>query len=261
MSTELLAPEVMPYLDGLVPARHPELQRMEADAEKTDFPIIGPAAGTPQAVATALRVMSPSSPTLSTARSPGTSFTRAISGIQPCGVSISSKPSTMRACIPWSTKLTCPLIFLPRGTSTAPVGPTMSSASLALKCLPGCSLRVSSVSSRRTIMVLPSCTTLGATLRAALGMGAEVAAEAATVDALSGCEAVVGGSLMGLPLRSFNTGAPDCAAATSGRINSNAAPNVRFVIIAFVLFCPGESASSGRAQAPRLINPVRVLFS
>ena len=40
-----LPPEVASYLDHLVPARHPELQRMEAEAAKTDFPIIGPAAG------------------------------------------------------------------------------------------------------------------------------------------------------------------------------------------------------------------------
>jgi predicted O-methyltransferase YrrM len=33
------------YLDGLVPARLPELQAMEAYARETDFPIIGPAAG------------------------------------------------------------------------------------------------------------------------------------------------------------------------------------------------------------------------
>ena len=45
VSHELLGPHVMPYLDGLVPPRHPELQRMEAEAARTDFPIIGPAAG------------------------------------------------------------------------------------------------------------------------------------------------------------------------------------------------------------------------
>lgn len=45
MATSLLAPEVTPYLDRLVPERHPELQRMEAEAAKTNFPIIGPAAG------------------------------------------------------------------------------------------------------------------------------------------------------------------------------------------------------------------------
>lgn len=41
----LLAPEVASYLDGLIPTRHPELARMEEEAAKTDFPIIGPAAG------------------------------------------------------------------------------------------------------------------------------------------------------------------------------------------------------------------------
>jgi predicted O-methyltransferase YrrM len=34
-----------PYLDGLVPERHPELRAMEAMAAKTEFPIIGPATG------------------------------------------------------------------------------------------------------------------------------------------------------------------------------------------------------------------------
>ena len=33
------------YLDALVPARAPELQRMEAEAARTNFPIIGPATG------------------------------------------------------------------------------------------------------------------------------------------------------------------------------------------------------------------------
>jgi len=41
----LFTPELAPYLDGLVPARHPELAKMEAVAAKADFPIIGPAAG------------------------------------------------------------------------------------------------------------------------------------------------------------------------------------------------------------------------
>ena len=36
---------VASYLDGLVPARHPEMQAMEASARATRFPIIGPAAG------------------------------------------------------------------------------------------------------------------------------------------------------------------------------------------------------------------------
>jgi len=34
-----------PYLDGLVPARHAELQAMEEVAARSNFPIIGPAAG------------------------------------------------------------------------------------------------------------------------------------------------------------------------------------------------------------------------
>jgi caffeoyl-CoA O-methyltransferase len=33
------------YLDSLVPARHPELQAMEAYAKEHDFPIVGPASG------------------------------------------------------------------------------------------------------------------------------------------------------------------------------------------------------------------------
>lgn len=33
------------YLAGLVPPRHPEMQKMEATAQETGFPIIGPAAG------------------------------------------------------------------------------------------------------------------------------------------------------------------------------------------------------------------------
>lgn len=37
--------DVTRYLDGLVPARHAELQAMEAHAARTRFPIIGPAAG------------------------------------------------------------------------------------------------------------------------------------------------------------------------------------------------------------------------
>ncbi len=35
----------MNYLDALVPQRPPEMQAMEAEAERTDFPIIGPASG------------------------------------------------------------------------------------------------------------------------------------------------------------------------------------------------------------------------
>jgi predicted O-methyltransferase YrrM len=42
---EPLDSEISPYLDSLVPPRHPELQKMEALAAKENFPIIGPAAG------------------------------------------------------------------------------------------------------------------------------------------------------------------------------------------------------------------------
>ena len=42
---DLISPQLHAYLDGLVPARHAELQRMEAYAHEHDFPIIGPAAG------------------------------------------------------------------------------------------------------------------------------------------------------------------------------------------------------------------------
>ncbi|MBN4048123.1 O-methyltransferase [bacterium AH-315-O15] len=45
MHREPLAPDVGLYLDALVPLRHPELQAMEAEAARTRFPIIGPAAG------------------------------------------------------------------------------------------------------------------------------------------------------------------------------------------------------------------------
>jgi caffeoyl-CoA O-methyltransferase len=45
MPQEPLAPGVGPYLDALVPPRSLELQAMEAEAARTDFPIIGPAAG------------------------------------------------------------------------------------------------------------------------------------------------------------------------------------------------------------------------
>lgn len=45
MSQEPLPPETSAYLDGLVPPRSPELQAMEAEAVRTNFPIIGPAAG------------------------------------------------------------------------------------------------------------------------------------------------------------------------------------------------------------------------
>lgn len=42
---DLLAPQVVTYLDSLVPHRPAELAAMEADAARDDFPIIGPASG------------------------------------------------------------------------------------------------------------------------------------------------------------------------------------------------------------------------
>jgi caffeoyl-CoA O-methyltransferase len=45
MSLDPVSPAVSAFLDGLVPARAPELQAMEADAARTKFPIIGPACG------------------------------------------------------------------------------------------------------------------------------------------------------------------------------------------------------------------------
>jgi predicted O-methyltransferase YrrM len=41
----LLDAAMAAYLDGLVPPRHPELARMEAEAADTGFPIIGPSCG------------------------------------------------------------------------------------------------------------------------------------------------------------------------------------------------------------------------
>jgi len=41
----LIAGSVSAYLESLVPARHPELLAMEADARKQNFPIIGPVVG------------------------------------------------------------------------------------------------------------------------------------------------------------------------------------------------------------------------
>jgi len=41
----LLAPRVAAYLDGLVPLRATRLAELEAEARRTDFPIIGPATG------------------------------------------------------------------------------------------------------------------------------------------------------------------------------------------------------------------------
>lgn len=45
MADEPLAPGIASYLDSLVPTRARELQAMEAEASRTSFPIIGPAAG------------------------------------------------------------------------------------------------------------------------------------------------------------------------------------------------------------------------
>jgi predicted O-methyltransferase YrrM len=42
---DLLDPRIGPYLDGLVPARPPELAVMEEEARVSGFPIIGPAVG------------------------------------------------------------------------------------------------------------------------------------------------------------------------------------------------------------------------
>src|SRR3982750_2895410 len=41
----LIADEVSDYLETLIPARPPELQRMEAHAREQHFPIIGPVVG------------------------------------------------------------------------------------------------------------------------------------------------------------------------------------------------------------------------
>jgi caffeoyl-CoA O-methyltransferase len=45
MDKPLIPEYLMQYLDSLVPPRFPEMQAMEAEAEKTDFPIVGPATG------------------------------------------------------------------------------------------------------------------------------------------------------------------------------------------------------------------------
>lgn len=42
---KLIARQVAAYLDGLVPRRPPRLAELEAEAQRTDFPIIGPATG------------------------------------------------------------------------------------------------------------------------------------------------------------------------------------------------------------------------
>jgi caffeoyl-CoA O-methyltransferase len=45
MDKSLIPGYLMEYLDGLVPARPPEMHAMEVYAEKINFPIIGPASG------------------------------------------------------------------------------------------------------------------------------------------------------------------------------------------------------------------------
>ena len=45
MDKPLIPEYLMGYIDSLVPPRPPEMQAMEAYAEKIDFPIIGPASG------------------------------------------------------------------------------------------------------------------------------------------------------------------------------------------------------------------------
>jgi caffeoyl-CoA O-methyltransferase len=45
MDKPLIPNYLMDYIESLVPPRQPEMQAMEADAEKTDFPIVGPASG------------------------------------------------------------------------------------------------------------------------------------------------------------------------------------------------------------------------
>ena len=45
MDKSLIPGYLMQYLDGLVQPRPPEMQAMEAEAERIDFPIIGPASG------------------------------------------------------------------------------------------------------------------------------------------------------------------------------------------------------------------------
>ncbi len=42
---ELYHPQLMPYLESLVPVRHPVLQEMERRAAETRFPIVGPVVG------------------------------------------------------------------------------------------------------------------------------------------------------------------------------------------------------------------------
>jgi caffeoyl-CoA O-methyltransferase len=45
MDKPLIPEYLMDYIDSLVPPRLPEMQTMEEDAERIDFPIIGPACG------------------------------------------------------------------------------------------------------------------------------------------------------------------------------------------------------------------------
>jgi predicted O-methyltransferase YrrM len=45
MDKPLIPEYLMDYIDSLVPPRLPEMHVMEADAEKMDFPIVGPASG------------------------------------------------------------------------------------------------------------------------------------------------------------------------------------------------------------------------
>jgi predicted O-methyltransferase YrrM len=45
MDTPSIPEYLMEYLDSLVPGRPPEMQAMEAYAQKIDFPIIGPTSG------------------------------------------------------------------------------------------------------------------------------------------------------------------------------------------------------------------------
>jgi caffeoyl-CoA O-methyltransferase len=45
MDKPLIPEFLMNYIDDLVPPRSPEMQSMEAEAERVDFPIVGPASG------------------------------------------------------------------------------------------------------------------------------------------------------------------------------------------------------------------------
>src|SRR5580704_3125660 len=98
----------------------------------------------------------------------------AMSGMDPWPVSISSKVRIRRAWKPGSTALTWPLIVLPRGI-TEPLAAVRSSASFALKCLPGLKSRVSSLSFRRTRNCVPSGTEFGGAGMAMAGSCASAA--------------------------------------------------------------------------------------